>query len=69
MQALEITIKELQMAQEERKVGLKLFFGIFVMPYLFCWFLARNGYSSISRVMGFGWALIFVALLIGLHPF
>lgn len=55
------------MGQEVRKVGLKLFFGIFVMPYIFCWFLVRKGYSTISRVMGFGWALIFVALLMNRH--
>jgi hypothetical protein len=44
-----------QPAQAQRKVSLLLGLGIFFLPYIFAWFLLRRGYSTLSRILGFGW--------------
>lgn len=49
---------------EHRKVSIPLIFGIFLVPYIFCWFLLREGYSKQSRIVGFGW-LAFLFVVIG----
>lgn len=40
----------------ERKVSFLLAVGIIVLPGIFVWFLLRHGHSTLSRVLGFGWA-------------
>ena len=47
-----------------RRVGILLFIGILLMPYVFVWFLLRKGHSQLARVIGFGW-LIFLIVVIG----
>ena len=38
-----------------RRVSVLLGFGIFLLPVVFAWFLARRGHSTLARVIGFGW--------------
>lgn len=46
-----------------RSVGFWLGLGIFLVPFIFVWFLLRQGHSTTSRVIGFGWlALILVGM-------
>lgn len=50
-------------ALQTRKVGWLLGLGIVFFPYIFCWFLLKKGYSTLARVLGFGWAaIIFMAV-------
>lgn len=49
---------------EKRKVGFALGLGIFLMPIVFAWFLLRKGYSTLARVIGFGWLLVFVVAVL-----
>jgi hypothetical protein len=52
-----------------RKVGAALGIGIFLLPWIFAWFLLRGGYSSIARVISFGWMVIIILFAIGSsHP-
>jgi hypothetical protein len=47
-----------------RKVGILLGLGIFFLPFVFAWVLLRRGYSSLARIVGFGWmALLLLALI------
>lgn len=46
------------MEKQERKVGLLLGVGIFSMPYIFGWFLLRDGHGTRARVIGLGWTAI-----------
>ena len=39
----------------DRKVGLLLGLGIFIMPYIFAWFTLRKGHSKLSQAISFGW--------------
>ena len=49
-----------------RSVGFWLGLGIFLVPVVFVWFLLRQGHSTTSRVIGFGWlALMLVAMASG----
>lgn len=48
----------------ERQVGFALGLGIFLLPWLFVWFLLRQGHSTSSRIIGFGW-LVLSVLLVG----
>ena len=43
-----------------RLVSLPLFLGNVVLSPIFVWFLLRKGYSTQSRVIGFGWLAIFL---------
>jgi hypothetical protein len=45
-----------------RKVSFLLGVGILIIPLIFSWFLLRRGYSSLSRILAFGW-LIFVLIV------
>lgn len=51
----------------ERKTSILLIIGIVLMPIVFAWFLLRKGYSSIARVLGFGWLIgsVFLVLVGG----
>lgn len=52
-------------ATPPRKVGVLLIVGILCAPWLFSWFLLRQGYSVASRVLAFGWlGFCFLALMI-----
>jgi hypothetical protein len=48
-----------------RRVGFLLGFGIFLLPFIFAWFTLRRGYSTLARVLSFGWMgfLIIVAIV------
>ncbi|MGL5303472.1 MAG: OB-fold protein [Aeromonas sp.] len=46
-----------------RKVGFLLLVGIVFFPLLFAWFTLRNGYSTKSRVISFGWLVLCVVMV------
>ncbi|MEI6223020.1 MAG: hypothetical protein WCP97_09755 [bacterium] len=47
-------------AVPQRKVGILLFIGILFLPIVFAWFLLRKGHSTLVRVLGFVWLIIFI---------
>lgn len=47
-----------------RPITLGLTIGLVLMPYIFAWFLLKQGYSNTARVVSFGWAAIFLLSLI-----
>lgn len=48
-----------------KEVSLALGIGIFLAPYIFSWFLLRDGYTKTSRYIAFGWlAFVMFALLL-----
>lgn len=51
-------------ASPPRKVGILLWAGILLMPYLFCWFLLRRGHSIEQRLAGFGWLVMLAAITV-----
>jgi hypothetical protein len=51
------------MEKQEKKVGLLLGIGIFFMPYIFSWFLLRDGHSTKARVLGLGWMAIIISMV------
>lgn len=52
-----------------RSIGFWLGLGIFLFPFIFVWFLLRQGHSTTSRVIGFGWlALMLIAMATGDRP-
>jgi len=50
----------------QRRVGWKLLLGIVFIPFIFVWFLLRDGYSPTARKWGFGYAGL--ALVVGMLP-
>lgn len=44
-----------QAAATTRKVSIPLGIGIALCPPIFSWFTLRNGYSSVARIVAFGW--------------
>lgn len=50
------------MEQQEKKVSLLLAVGIVFMPYIFSWFLLKDGYSKKARTWGLGWAAIIILM-------
>jgi hypothetical protein len=46
-----------------RRMSVGLAAGIFLMPIVFAWMLLRSGYSSLSRVLGFGWLAIILVIV------
>ncbi|PKM31603.1 MAG: hypothetical protein CVV07_00365 [Gammaproteobacteria bacterium HGW-Gammaproteobacteria-11] len=50
---------------EERKVGILLGLGIFIVPFIFVWFLLRNGHTPLARIVGFGWFGLAVLIAMG----
>lgn len=52
-------------AKKERTVGVVLFLGLLFAPYVFFWFLFRDGHSYKSRVIGFIWLVIFLLSFVG----
>lgn len=45
---------------QQRKVGILLGIGIFLMPYIYSWFTLRAGYSAKVRVVAFSWLAILI---------
>jgi hypothetical protein len=47
-----------------RNVGIGLIIGIIFLPFIFVWFLLRNGYSKMARIISFAW-LVIVIIAVG----
>lgn len=47
-------------APTKRNVGFLLGLGILFIPFIFAWFLLRNGHTLLSRIIGFGWLILCV---------
>lgn len=45
-------------AEPTRKISVPLLIGIIFLPFIFSWFLLREGYSTVARVVALGWAAI-----------
>lgn len=45
-----------------RRLSLLLLIGIIFIPYIFAWFTLRKGYSSLTRLLCFGWLILFFIL-------
>lgn len=54
-------------APSQRPVGYLLALGIFIAPYIFGWFVLRAGYSTLARVVAFGWCFIILTTAITMH--
>lgn len=46
-----------------RHVSTRLAIGILLFPYIFAWFLLRQGYSTRDRIIGFGWMALMVVFI------
>lgn len=53
-----------QQEYRPREVGVLLFFGILLMPYIFVWFLFREGYSALARTVGLLWMVFAIVLIL-----
>lgn len=51
-----------------RKVGVLLGVGILFLPYIFSWMLLRRGYSTLARVVSFGWMLSVIIVALARTP-
>jgi hypothetical protein len=51
--------------EQPKKVGIGLGLAILLVPFLAVWALLQDGYSSTTRVIGFGWLAFF--LIIAFH--
>jgi hypothetical protein len=62
-----VSAKDAPKSQESnsptRRVGLLLFVGILLFPYVFAWFLLGKGYSQTSRIIGFGWLALLLVVI------
>jgi hypothetical protein len=52
-------------APTKRNVGFLLGLGILFIPFVFAWFLLRNGHSLLARIVGFGWLILCVLAAVG----
>lgn len=52
-------------APTKRNVGFLLGLGILFLPFVFVWFLLRNGHSLLARIIGFGWLLLSIIVVAG----
>jgi ribosomal protein L37E len=50
-----------------KKVGILLAIGILFLPYIFSWFTLQKGYSTLTKLVSFGWLCI-VALTLFSSP-
>jgi hypothetical protein len=50
----------------KRKVGLGLGAGLLLYPYVFAWVLLRRGHSATARILGFGWLVASLVLILAL---
>ncbi|HWT51685.1 MAG TPA: Ltp family lipoprotein [Caulobacter sp.] len=60
----ETIISASQASGATRRVGAALGIGIFLLPWIFAWFLLRRGYSTLARLIAFGWLLAFILFAI-----
>lgn len=51
-------------AESTRKISVPLLIGIIFLPFIFSWFLLREGYSTVARVVALGWAAIALLALL-----
>jgi hypothetical protein len=49
-------------------VSLLLIIGIVILPVIFVWFLLRQGYSTTTRILGFGWLILFLIIALSGDP-
>lgn len=49
---------------QNKKIGILLLIGIVAMPYVFVWFLLKQGYTKTARILGFSWLIIVLAIMI-----
>lgn len=47
----------------DREVSILLGLGIFFLPYIFSWFTLRQGYTTLSRVLSFGWMILLILMM------
>lgn len=52
-------------APTKRNVSFLLGIGILFIPFVFVWFLLRNGHSLLARIVGFGWLILGVLAMAG----
>ncbi|WP_411390703.1 OB-fold protein [Pseudomonas sp. MPB23] len=52
----------------KRNVGFLLGIGILFFPIIFAWFLLRKGHSVLSRVVGFGWLILCILVIVAAPP-
>ena len=52
-------------APTKRNVGFLLGLGILFLPFVFVWFLLRNGHSLLARIIGFGWLVLSILVVAG----
>lgn len=50
-------------APKERRVGILLGFGIFLMPLIFVWFTLRKGHTKKAKIISFIWMAFLVAIM------
>lgn len=55
-------------ATPTRRVSTRLKIGVIFLPLVFAWFLLRRGYSSLARVLAFGWFGVGFLLFLLPHP-
>lgn len=53
-----------QIPKIPREVSFLLGVGIFIMPYIFSWFVLRQGYSARARIISFGWLAFVIFTLV-----
>ncbi len=46
-----------------REVSTLLGLGIFFLPYIFSWFTLRQGHTTLSRVISFGWMILLILMM------
>jgi hypothetical protein len=60
----QIKLDELKASKPNTNMFLKVlfWFGVLFVPYIFAWFTLRKGNSTKSKVIAFGWLLVFVLI-------
>lgn len=58
MGALPENLRPVASAPKTKQMSFLLAIGILFVPYVFCWFTLRPGYSKKARLWSFGWALL-----------
>ena len=46
-----------------REVSILLGLGIFFLPYIFSWFILRQGHTTLARVISFGWMILLILMM------
>ena len=46
-----------------REVSILLGLGIFFIPYIFSWFILRQGHTTLARVISFGWMILLILMM------